>query len=157
MVKEFHRPEQERTFATKPPNPIDALAYIYRAWRQTCHSEHIPRDYNGAAQWWIDHQEPRGNQEILSQETTPKGEKVWKDPFIVRLVVNFRIFLTSFSDIEKSYIVNKIEGGIPWRGDDLEFFKMICEQEEVMQKDKHAFIENTLKAMREFKFSGVAQ
>ncbi len=86
--------------------------------------------------------------------TDSKGNQFWSTPYIDRIVGNFRKFLT-LDETHKTLVVEKIESGIPWRGDDMDMFMLICREEEKMRQNKSAYIESALDALKNFKMSGV--
>jgi hypothetical protein len=126
----FDDPQQrndDRTYETAPPVADSQLVLVYKIWRRRHNSEIIPRDYLAAARWWLEHQEPQGRNEQPQLEHDKKGVANWKTPFIERVSATWLTFL-SFSEPVKVYIIGNIERGIPYRGDDIKFYKMVVEE-----------------------------
>ena len=145
----------ERTYTNKPPAPEECIIAIYKKWRFKHSSAHIPHQHFDAAYWWIAHQENPGHMEHPQHNTDSKGNEFWRVPYIDRIAANFRIFL-SLDETHKSFVVEKIESGIPWRGDDMDMFMMVCREEEKMRLDKSGYIESALAALKDFKITRVA-
>jgi hypothetical protein len=130
----FNKPgAEERTYNTRPPDPVEALVKVYRQWRRKHSSDQIPKDFLAAAKFWLEHQEPQKENEQPVAMNDNKGNQHWTTPHIERMVAAFRVFL-DLNETEKAYIIHHIEHGIVYRGDDMEFFKRLVEQHEVMQK-----------------------
>ncbi len=143
-------PSNERTYNTKPPVPEEFLVRAYKRWRMKNESTHIPKDYLQAARWWIDHQEPGHPGETPYASSDSKGNQFWNTPYIDRLVASFRVFL-KLSEPGKAFVVDAIENrNTPYRGDDIEFFKMVVEQQGVMDADPEAYKEKHADIMRKF-------
>ncbi len=146
--------ENERTYTSKPPSSEELLIKIYKRWRMKHSSAHIPQQYLDAAYWWVAHQEQPFHMEHPQHNTDSKGNEFWRTPYIDRIAANFRIFL-SLDETHKAFVVEKIESGIPWRGDDMDMFLMICDEAEKMKQDKSGYIESALDALKNFKITGV--
>ncbi len=146
--------KNERTYNTKPPIPEEFLIRVYKRWRMKHSSQHIPHEYLVAANWWIDMQEVASHMEQPTIGSDSKGNQFWTTPYIDRVVVNFRKFI-SLSETEKAFVIEKIKKGVPWRGDDMEMFKLICREEEKMAADKPRYIESALTALKDFRMTGV--
>lgn len=145
--------DQEQQYTTKPPVPEEDLVTIYRAWRQTSDSVHIPRDFLQAARWWIAHQEPRRSTEGAEAAYNRQGEQTWRDPYLDRIVATWRIFLIDLTEIQKAFVIQGIESGnTPFRGDSFKFYKMVVEEQAKMDKiiadgQKDKYIDDVFIAM----------
>jgi len=137
--------KNERTYNTKPPVPEEFLIRVYKRWRMKHSSSHIPHEYLSAAHWWMAHQEVATQAERPTVGSDSKGNQFWTTPYIDRVVANFRKFL-SLDETHKAFVIEKIESGIPWRGDDMDMFLMICREEEKMKADKSGYIDAADKA-----------
>jgi len=144
----------ERTYTTKAPLPEEFLIRVYKQWRVKHSSQHIPQAYLDAALWWLAHQERPSTQEQPTIGSDSKGNQFWTTPYIDRVVGNFRKFL-SLDETHKAFVIDKIKAGIPYRGDDIDMFMLICREEEKMSKDKPGYIESALDALENFKITGV--
>ena len=154
-MTEFNQPS-ERTYTTRPPNAEEVLVRVYTQWRIT--HKYTPEGITSPldmAYWWISHQEPASGQEGPRPSTDAKGNQFWTVPYIDRLTCNFRKFL-ALPDVHKAFVVDKIKSGIPWRGDDMDSFLIICAEEEKMKQDKPGYIEAALVALKDFKMGATA-
>ena len=129
---------QERTYNTKPPVATEFLVKTYKRWRMKHESVHIPKDFLGAANWWIEHQEPAFPNETPMATNDSKGNQFWTTPYIERVVAAFRKFL-NFNETEKAYVIHHIEHGVAYRGDHLDFYKKVVEQSEIFNRDPEAY------------------
>lgn len=137
MVK-YAGDTEERTYNTQPPNPEEALVKTYRRWRMKNSSDQIPKDFQLAAKWWLEHQEPVKENEQPVATNDHKGNQHWTTPFIDRVVSAFRVFLR-FSEPEKAFIIHHIDLGVAYRGDDLKYYKLVIEQAAIYAKDPKAY------------------
>lgn len=87
-----------------------------------------PRD----AAWWM-------REHVLDQhhqEESPKRHKSgngWFWPYMDRCIVHARIFL-SMPEAEQNYVLAAREDGVPWRGDDMEIFRLVYDETMRMRK-----------------------
>lgn len=139
----------ERSFeAPRPPRAEASLVEIYKAWRFNNDSKHIPHNHLEAANWWIAHQEPRREHEQRQMEHDKKGVASWSDPYIQRVVVTWRTFLAGLSEPQKAFVIDGIENhNTPWRGDDIKFYKLVIEQQKIMDQDPEKYKTHALKSM----------
>ena len=102
----------------------------------------FPRDHFEAADLWEALQEPpkdRDRPVWIGQGTkTDPTAGYWETPYIDRLRHNLRIFL-SFNPADQDFIVEMIRAGYPWRGDDLDFYREVIKNTDIMHGyvDKH--------------------
>jgi hypothetical protein len=123
-----HKDKQpERTYDSPPPIADEQLVLIYKIWRRRHESKYIPKDFLAAAAWWLDHQEPQGRNETPQLEHDKKGAPHWKVPFIERVAATWLTFL-AFSEPQKAFVVQHIESGIPYRGDDMKFYQEVVKE-----------------------------
>jgi hypothetical protein len=127
MFDESREQQTERTYSTPPPIPDEQLVLVYKIWRRKHESKFIPKDYLGAAKWWLEHQEPQGHNEEPQLDRDKKGEPHWKSPYIERVCATWLTFL-AFSDPQKAYVIQHIESGVPYRGDDIKFYQQVVEE-----------------------------
>ncbi len=126
-----------------PPDPRQNLMSLLAKRKPKM----FPDDHTKAAEFWMAHQEPPNEE---SEHITPKkspydGEIMgWNTPYHDRLIRNLRKFLT-MGEVNQVYIIQKIENGIPWRGDDMWNFKQIVVEAEKMAKDKKPYIKKAEK------------
>lgn len=139
----------------KPPVVNEILIRILKSWYDKGkRSAHIPDSLFDAAQWWINLQEPADEYRDRPEPQVNKdGEQTgWLTPYHDRLAYNLRKFL-GMSDTHKAFIIDRIRAGIPYRGDDIDFYKLVCDQELEMVKDPGAYIQKAIGAMRTFAFA----
>jgi hypothetical protein len=153
-MREFKDPgkNEERTYNTRPPIPDEFLVRVYKRWRMNHESKHIPKDYLEAARWWLAHQESCSHNETPVVGYDSKGNQHWTTPYIERVVASWRKFL-SLSEVEKAFVIDRIGNGIPYRGDDIEFYKEVCRQQEIMDKDPEAYKRSARGAISGFDMS----
>lgn len=144
-MSKFNQPETEKTYNTKPPVPEEFLVRVYKRWRMKHSSEHIPKNYLEAAQWWVEHQEPQKSHERPMVGYDSKGNQHWTTPYISRIVATLRVFL-GLSEPEKAFVIQHIEAGVPWRGDSIPFYKEVIKNTDVMRGyiEKHGRTEGGL-------------
>ena len=100
----------------------------------------MPQRPEEAAQWWIAHQEPMSKQEWPRRVNVAGKEGTrWLTPYIDRLSYTLMLFL-NLKPIDQKFIIGAFEDGIHWRGDDMDFFSSVCDENMKMQKDKPAYI-----------------
>lgn len=135
-------------FQSRPLEVTEVLSRIFGNARK---SDVIPPRPVDAAHWWIAHQEPANEKtERVEQVTTRAGETGWRTPYIDRVSYTAKVFL-SLDAPHQAFVIDKIERGIPWRGDDIRMFLMICEQHELMQRDRNAYVCNASAVLSEVK------
>ena len=135
-----------------PPKVVDVLAKILQ--RRT--SQHIPPRPYDAAHWWVDHQEPPNEHtERVERVTDKNGKTAWKTPYIDRVAMTLKVFL-DLGEPQKAFVIEKIEQGTPWRGDDMKMFIKICEASKEMAKDRNGYICAALSALKKFAMRKVA-
>ncbi len=134
-----------------PPAAVDVLAPMFDGHK----SKHIPERPFDAAHWWTDHQEPANEYNERLEPITKNGELIgWKTPYHDKLVSTLRIFLT-LSEPHKAFVIDNIQSGIPWRGDDIKFYTGVCAEAEKMAQDREGYISNAMSDLKNFKFSDV--
>ncbi len=138
MYEDKKKRTEERTYNTRPPDPVEALVQVYKRWRMKNSSDHIPKDFRLAAKFWLEHQEPQKENETPMAANDSKGNQHWTTPHIERVVASLRVFLR-FNEIEKAFVIHHIEAGIAYRGDRLDFYKLVIEQAAIYRKDPEAY------------------
>jgi len=142
----------------RPPLVNEALIKIFKSWQlRKGRSAHIPANPFEAAEFWISMQEyPDEYRDRPERQVDKNGDAVgWITPYHDRLIYNLRKFLC-MPDIHKAFIVDRVRSGVPYRGDDIEFYKMVCAESEKMNADKGNYLENAFKVLRQFKFGSAA-
>jgi hypothetical protein len=134
-MAEYQGNTEERTYDSQPPIADEQLVLIYKIWRRRHESKYIPKDYLAAAKWWLEHQEPQGRNEVPQMDHDKKGAPHWKVPFIERVAATWLTFL-AFSEPQKAYVIQHIESGVPYRGDDISFYQAVVEESPKMLEAK---------------------
>lgn len=150
--------EAPPTVNEAPPTVNEALAKIFKSWYIRRHSSaHVPTEIYDAVTWWIDFQEPADEDKDRPQKmTNKKGTISWITPYHDRVSYNLRMFL-GMSEFQKAFIIDRIRAGIPYRGDDFEFYKMVVKQAEIMVKDPDNYIGHASEILEAFKHDGLAK
>jgi len=123
--------------AAEPPKPdtLAILTQIIAIWRDHHQGQHdsLHAHNQEAAKQWIHIQEKPQRREAPTIRKKPNGSQFWETPYLHRITQLLCKFLTH-GDEEKAYIVAAGEAGIPWRGDDIESFRRIVEEAELMSE-----------------------
>ena len=107
----------------------------------------MPKEFLEAANWWVDHQEQPTESDTPVKRTDKNGDVTgWDTPYIDRLSFNLHRFIT-LPHIQQVYVVEKIEDGIPWRGDGMMMYKEIVIEAEKMALDKDKYIDNAFRVL----------
>ena len=141
---------------TASPTVHETLTIVLKKWAKCGgRSSVIPKLFSEVVEWWINHQEPAKNNDIPQKYTGKGGEVVgWHTPYHDRLAINLRTFL-ELAHIHQVHVIEKIEDGIPWRGDGMGMFKEIVKEAELMARDKDPYIHNAFRVMKSFRFEKV--
>jgi len=133
----------------KPPVVNESLQIIIRNWLTNHSSIHVPDNPYDGANWWIALQEPADEyRDRPEQVTNRSGDKTgWITPYHDRVANNLKIFL-ALTEVHKAFVVAKIKSGIPYRGDDIEMFKMVCAESEKMKANSEIYISSAKVAAR---------
>ena len=114
----------------------------------------FPPDSFQAARYWIAHQEQPNDRVDAAVPNKKEGKVIgWHTPYHDRLCVNLKTFFR-LKYIHQVYVIEKVEAGIPWRGDHPDMYTQIVRQAELMQKNPEKYIDSALVALGEFKFGG---
>jgi len=141
----FEDKPKKQTADPNPPRAEEVLIKIFKSSRNR--SAHIPHDNLAAANWWMAHQEERQTADLPHPAKDRDGNITgWITPYHDRLSYNLRKFL-KMSEAEKAFIVHHVERGIPWRGDDIEFYKMVVAESAKMETDPQ-YIDKGIERMK---------
>jgi len=91
-MAKYQNDNEERTYNTRPPVPEEFLIKVYKRWRMRHDSAHIPKDFQSAAKFWLEHQEPQKPNETPMAANDSKGNQHWTTPHIERVVAALRTF-----------------------------------------------------------------
>lgn len=148
----FNEKPEKPEFNTRPPDIIDVLSKVMMRHKRK--PQMFPSDPRAAASYWMNHQEPPHEFTEAVQRVEQGDKSFWRTPYHDRLTGTLKIFL-SLKSPQQIFVIEHIERGIPWRGDSIQMFNSIIVETQKMQAGKDDYIEDALKAMRDFKFSGL--
>jgi len=154
----FDKKKEAVEVSSKPPLVNASLIKVFKSWQlRKGRSAHIPANPFEAAEFWIALQEPPDEYRDRPERQIDKnGDHTgWITPYHDRLIYNLRRFL-AMPDIHKAFVVDRVRKGVPYRGDDIEFYKMVCAESEKMDDDKEGYLESAFKTLRQFKFGSAA-
>jgi len=133
MTNKFDKETEQQGFLKKP-DTIHVLSEIMHRWYLK-HSEQcaLPPHPEQAARHWVFLQEKPSSMEAPNIIAKKGGGSTWNTPYLDRLVNTLNKFL-HFGLESQNYIISAHKAGIPWRGDDMDFFKKVVEQTEEMRE-----------------------
>lgn len=116
------------------PNTINILAGIITSWQHTHMYMHsgLSMDPATAAREWVDLQEPPKPGETAFVKESDAGA-VWRTPYLDRLTYTLKKYLKHPTE-DRNLILAGIKAGIPWRGDEIDAYKHIIEETEIMRE-----------------------
>ena len=139
---------EEPQFDSRPPDVVEVLAKILM--RTKFKPKMFPVDPRAAASYWINHQEPP-HEFTEAVQKVEQGDKVfWRTPYHDRLSGTLKIFL-SLKSPQQLFVIEHIERGIPWRGDNIQMFNSIITETQKMNTGKDDYIQGAFKKLRDFK------
>ena len=124
--QDFERPEHPRIEAV-------LIKILERGKRMP---KMFPENKLEAANFWISKQEPpKEEREAVEWQSNPKHRDggFWKSPYIDRLAFTLKKFLALGSP-RQFFVIENIDKGCPWRGDGIDFFKMVVQEHQKMQE-----------------------
>ena len=99
----------------------------------------FPQDLDTAAQYWIAHQRAPDDYSEAMTEIRDNHEVIgYNAPYIDRLVRTLRQFL-NLSDIHQAFVIDCIDRGMEYRGEDMRIYTEIAKQYEIMWKNPEAY------------------
>lgn len=118
---ESKRPKNNAPVTSTPPPPAEAaLVSLLTGFVP----DFMPMRPADAARFWLQRQEPQTFSESPSFQTDKNGDGSWKCPFNDRASFTLAKFL-SMCKAEQLFIIDHIEQGYPWRGDEIAFYQMV--------------------------------
>ena len=91
-----------------------------------------------AAKFWLQRQEPQTFSESPTFQTDKNGDGSWKCPFNDRVAFALAKFL-SMHRAEQLFIIDHIEQGYPWRGDEISFYKSVIAETDKYRTDPEQY------------------
>jgi len=138
--------DEDRPFqSNKCPTPEEVIAH-YLANTKRRVPEGMPVDGFQAARWWMARQAPG---DPFSEAATPPVKKggEWATPYHDRLLYTLRRFL-KLKRVHQIYVIEHIDKGVPWKGDDIDLYITVVEETAVMNKsDREQYFEDGFKKM----------
>ena len=139
-----YTPKSEMMENNTCPTPEQVLEQVLKRSKRAI-PKGMPTDPYQAAKWWIAHQKvPDGFQETATPPVTKGG--TWGTPYHDRLEYTLKRFL-SLKSIYQVYVVEWIEKGVPWKGDDIDMYRVFVDEWEKMGNDKEKYITDGFTAM----------
>ena len=131
MAKNRYQGEAEDEIDIGPPTPEQEIEKILKRHSKLGRRKPkmMPADPFQAARWWMAHQEQPDEYREAVQKL---GNNRYETPYHDRLCRTLRKFLR-LKHIHQLYIVESIDRGIPWRGDDIDFFTDVVKEHDKMQ------------------------
>lgn len=124
------------------PDPVEALMKILKRWSDAgkAKPKMFPGTVQAAAEYWVSRQEPPIDyKEDMVKITDPRGVHIgWETPYADRVCRTLKKFLRQ-KHIHQLFIIEAIERGIPWRGDDMRMFTEIVKEADQMLADPDAY------------------
>jgi hypothetical protein len=112
----------------------------------------FPGTVREAAQYWIGHQPPPDDYREGVKKIIKNEELVgYETPYHDRLARTLCRFLVQ-KHIHQLFIIEAIERGIPWRGDEIGIYTEIVKEADKMLKDPESYIEEAWVKLKQFKF-----
>ncbi len=101
----------------------------------------FPHDAEDAARFWMTRQEPViDRQEDMKRNTDRDGVVTgWHAPYVDRLLYTMKQFL-GLTEPEQAFVIHGIESGVPWRGDSIRFYRIVCDETAEMKKDRDSYL-----------------
>ena len=130
----------------EPPELLEPIGVLQKILRN--HSDKnrrrpkmFPNTVREAAQYWLDHQAPPDDHKEAVKEIRVNGDLVaYETPYHDRVARTLKKFL-ALKEIHQEFIIEAIENGCPWRGDEIWSYKDIVRESEIMHRDPKAYIE----------------
>lgn len=100
----------------------------------------LPADPFQAARYWMAHQ---CQADDFTEGATPPLSKggPWGTPYHDRLLYTLRKFLR-LKAVQQVYVIEHIEKGIPWKGEDFTFYLVVVDETIKMKGDPKQYIED---------------
>ena len=130
----------------EPPELLQPIGVLQKILRHHTDSNRrrpkmFPSAVREAAQYWLDHQEPPDDYREGVREIRSNGTLIaYETPYHDRVARTLKKFL-ALKELHQVYIIEAIEAGTPWRGDEIWSFKDIVREAEKMRQDPKAYIE----------------
>ena len=134
-----YKPKEEANGRVSCPTPEEVIAdYLEHSKRSP--PKGAPSDPWQFAKWWMAHQIPPDD---FAEAPTPPVVKggSWETPYHDRLMYTLKKFLR-LKRIHQLYIIENVEKGVPWKGDDISFYTRVVEENIKMQANREQYIDD---------------
>ncbi|GAH88277.1 unnamed protein product [marine sediment metagenome] len=113
----------------------------------------FPVDNLEAVNYWRELMEkPNEHTEAVEWIHTKNGGE-WKTPYIDRMVYTLKKFL-ALSETHQAFIIDGIENkNTPWRGDDIDMYKMVLEETQKMRLNPGEYKDKAFQVLKNFRFA----
>lgn len=127
------------------PSPEDMIANFLKQTKLRKPSM-FPSDPREAARYWMEHQNSPDN---FTEPVTPPVKKggEWGTPYHNRLIFTLKKFMRMKS-VHQIYVIEYIEKGIAWKGDEIHFYQTVVEESAKMSENMEEYIAEGCKKMR---------
>ena len=125
---------QATVTSTPPPTAEGALVSLLTG----SIPDFMPMRPIDAAKFWLQRQEAQTFSESPTYNTDKNGDGSWKCPFNDRVSFSLAKFL-SMRKAEQLFIIDHIEQGYPWRGDEISFYKTVIAETDKYRSDPEAY------------------
>ena len=130
------------------PTPEERIEKVLKKYNRK--PKMFPSDAFQAARYWIAHQEQPNERVEAAEPVTVNGKVVgWRTPYHDRLIATLRTFLR-MKNIYQLHVIENVEDGIPWRGDQPDFYSEVIKQTQLMRIDPSKYMEAAQRQLRNY-------
>ncbi len=136
----------------KPPLVVDTIHDVFFDWTEIKNNslpEFIPPNLYDAARWWIECQEKPDGRRERPRLQREHGRTHWITPYHDRLVFALKKYLPLTAP-QQAFILEHIRAGIPWRGDEINYYNQVVEHQRMMDKNPELFKKYASKIIKQF-------
>jgi len=139
-----YKPTTDEPVDRSCPTPESVIAQYLQANDRRI-PKGFPSDPFQAARFWMAHQiQPDAFTEAATPPVTKGGN--WGTPYHDRLLYTLKKFL-KLKAVHQVYVIEQIERGIPWGGDEIDLYIQFVEESDKMAQNKSQYIEEGFKKM----------
>jgi hypothetical protein len=110
-------------------NAVKQFIYAHGRLPEPC-----PQDVRMAFEWWTRHmQKPERPGETRMRGTLENGTPMWQEAYAERITHSFLGFCRLPRREDRFFVVDAVERGIEYRGDDIEISTMIAREHDKMK------------------------
>jgi hypothetical protein len=145
-----YQPSAPESKGIERPDIISTIARIlnHHATKGRRKPKMFPSDVNEAARFWVSHQRAPDDYTEAMTEIRKNGELVgYHAPYHDRVVKTLRVFL-GLKEIHQVFVIDCIDKGMDYRGEDMVMYTEIAKQFEIMWKDPEKYKADASKHLR---------